>query len=81
MFQVLARIRKYLQLLGRKIDKIVKDHELYYKQESKYLLYFSFLFLMLCSTSNFFILEILKKQLGEQKYYINYNIELQRMVE
>ncbi|PKA67000.1 CHD3-type chromatin-remodeling factor PICKLE [Apostasia shenzhenica] len=30
--KVLARIRKYLQLLGRKIDKIVQQHEVSYKQ-------------------------------------------------
>ncbi|XP_038988739.1 protein CHROMATIN REMODELING 5-like isoform X3 [Phoenix dactylifera] len=30
--KVLARIRKYLQLIGRKIDKIVQQHEVSYKQ-------------------------------------------------
>ncbi|KAL0923098.1 hypothetical protein M5K25_007143 [Dendrobium thyrsiflorum] len=35
--KVLARIRKYLQLLGRKIDKIVQQHELSYKQSKMYI--------------------------------------------
>ncbi|KAH0466200.1 hypothetical protein IEQ34_006303 [Dendrobium chrysotoxum] len=35
--KVLARIRKYLQLLGRKIDKIVQQHELSYKQSKMYM--------------------------------------------
>lgn len=38
-FQVLARIRKYLQQLGRKIDNIVQQHEAscnQYKQSSKF---------------------------------------------
>ncbi|KAK8958001.1 CHD3-type chromatin-remodeling factor PICKLE [Platanthera zijinensis] len=35
--KVLARIRKYLQLLGRKIDKIVQQHEVAYKQSKMYI--------------------------------------------
>lgn len=38
--QVLLRIRKYLQLIGRKIDKIVQQHEVTYKQSRKYSIFY-----------------------------------------